>query len=121
MKILERTKFAFMNDKQRYLHILTHYDELVKEYKKMNSETDPFLKETVLKKCVYMDLFQIGEHINRFSEAVKKQINNEDLKGIIDTRNIIGHGYQQVDPDILWDTIDNECPKLISQLKELFK
>lgn len=110
-----------MNDEQRYEYILGHYKELCDETKDYRSETLTPDQAKILKKAIQMDLFQIGEHINRFSEAVKKQINNEDLKGIIDTRNIIGHGYQQVDPDILWDTIDNECPKLISQLKELFK
>lgn len=121
MKILERMKFAFMNDKQRYLHILSHYDELEKEYKKMNSETDPFLKETVLKKCVYMDLFQIGEHFNKFSKEVQNQIDPKDVRGIVDIRNKIGHAYYEVDPEIIEDTIVNECPRLISKLKELFE
>lgn len=78
-------------------------------------------KAMVLKKAIYMDLFQIGEHITNMSPEIKKAINQDDVRGIIDTRNIIGHGYKEVDPDVIKDSIEQNCPNLISQLKELFE
>jgi uncharacterized protein with HEPN domain len=110
-----------MSDKERYEYILEHYKELCDEADEYRNEVLTPIESKTLKKAIEMDLFQIGEHVNRLSKDIQKQINKEDLRGIIDTRNIIGHGYQQVDPNILWDTIDYECPKLISQLTELFK
>ena len=121
MKISGRKKFVFMSDEQRYEYILGHYKELCEEAEQYRGEALTKERAIVLKKAIQMDLFQIGEHMNRFSPEIKKQIKAEDLRGIVDIRNIIGHGYQQVDENIIWDTIDYECPKLISQLKELFK
>ena len=41
---------------------------------------------------------------------------------IIAMRNRLIHGYDAVDLDVLWDTIENDLPDLISKLeKELSK
>ena len=114
-------KFAFMNDKERFNHILRHYEELVAEYPKFKEESDISLKETLWKKCVFMDLFQIGEHFNKFSTKVKQKIDPKDVRGIVDIRNKIGHAYFAVDPEIIENSIENECPRLIAKLKELFE
>ena len=114
-------KFVFMNDKQRYEHILRHYNDLVKEFEEFNNESDGSKRETLWKKCIYMDLFQIGEHFNKLSEDVRQQVGKKDVRGIIDTRNKIGHAYFDVDPVVIEDTIKIECPRLIAKLKELFE
>lgn len=110
-----------MNDKERYLHILRHYEELLSEYEMMKEEKDPKIKELLWKKCVHMDLFQIGEHFNNLSKQLRAKINTKDVRGIVDIRNKIGHAYFAVDPEIIEDTIEKECPRLIGKLKELFQ
>ena len=110
-----------MSDKERYQYILKHYNELLDEADAYRKESLSKVEALVLKKAIYMDLFQIGEHIKHMSEEVQSRINRNDVRGIIDTRNIIGHAYKEVDPEIIWDSIDECCPKLISTLKELFE
>ena len=68
-----------------------------------------------------MDIFQIGELTNQLSDELKFKINKRDLKGIVDTRNIIGHGYIVIKNDELWKTIHIELPNLIKQFDELFE
>ena len=114
-------KYVFMNDKERYKHILKHYEDLLDEYEKMKQATNEDLKASLFKKCIYMDLFQIGEHVNRFSKQLKAQIKKTDVRGIVDIRNKIGHAYFAVDPEIIEDTILNDCPRLIARLNELFE
>ena len=110
-----------MRDDERYKYILNHYSELLEEVKIYKCESLSKKEALAVKKAIFMDLFQIGEHVGRFSNEVKKEINPDDVRGITDIGNIIGHGYQQVDPDIIWDSIENDCPKLIEKLKELFE
>ena len=38
----------------------------------------------------------------------------------IGLRNIVAHHYQRVDPDVLWDTIRNDLPALVDELKKLY-
>ena len=68
-----------------------------------------------------MDLFQRGEHFNKFSKQVQSKIDSKEVRGIVDIRNKIGHAYFSVDPDIIEYAIENECPRLIAKLKELFE
>ena len=68
-----------------------------------------------------MDLFKIGEHIGELSSVTRNKINVTDIRGIIDISNIIDHGYQQVDTDIIWNTIKNDCPRLVVRIKELIQ
>lgn len=57
-------------------------------------------------------LLQIGENTGKLSEEFKEkhpEINWAAAKGL---RNMIVHAYGKVDPDILWDTIENDLPEL---------
>ena len=38
-------------------------------------------------------------------------------RNIVDTRNILAHGYAQIDLDILWDIIGMDLPELIEKLE----
>ena len=107
-----------MNDKERVYHIFKHYDEMMQEIEILNN--DETKSKDLLKKSIYMDLFQIGEHVNNLSDETKKKIEPRDLRGMVNIRNFIGHGYVVLDDSIIWDTISNDCPKLINRLHELF-
>ena len=67
-----------------------------------------------------MDLFQIGEHINNLSDETKAKLSAHDLRGVINIRNFIGHGYVVLDDEIIWDSIRNDCPRLIEALQKIF-
>ena len=110
-----------MNDKERYEHIIRHYNEMLEELKIIKNEKDEKLKELLFTKAVYMDLFQIGEHVTNLSDSIKSQINASDVRGIINIRNFIGHGYVVVRKDVIKRAIEEDCPKLIARLKELFQ
>ena len=109
-----------LNDIDRFNHILTHYYELIDELERIKATDDPVMKDLLWRKCVYMDLFQIGEHVNNLSVEIKTQLNSRDCRGIVDIRNTIGHGYVVTDPKKIMSTIDQDLPKLITRLKELF-
>ena len=48
-------------------------------------------------------------------------MNERNLRGIIDIRNHIAHGYVYVNDDILWYVIQDCLPKLINDINELNK
>ena len=115
-------KFASMNvsDKQRIEHIIMHYEALLVTKKSLETEELSDTRKKELKNSIYMDLFQMGEHANKLSKEVQSLLPHHDIKGIIDTRNFIGHDYVSVKENMIWDTINKECPRLIEELKKLF-
>ncbi len=62
----------------------------------------------------------IGEALNRISgsdAAILQRIS--DYQRIIGFRNVISHGYDVVDLEIVWDAVRNYLPVLIREVEEL--
>ena len=69
-------------------------------------ENDDFFDAIVLR------IAMIGEEVNRLSESFVENNPQVPWKGIVGTRNIIVHGYFDINADMLWDIITDDLPKL---------
>jgi uncharacterized protein with HEPN domain len=98
---------------------MNHYEELKIEFDKF-SNYDEFKDNIVVKKAIVLDFIQIGENVNKLSDEVKNKINKLDIRGVIDFRNRLVHGYGNIDYKIVYNTIKNSLPSLISQLSDYF-
>jgi len=108
-----------MKDRQIYDFVLKHYNSLKQFLKEINNNYEIFEKNELYQKAIKMDLFQIGELVNHFSDELLMKINKKDVKGVIDIRNYIAHGYQIVNNNEVWTTLQNDLPKLIEQIEQL--
>jgi uncharacterized protein with HEPN domain len=60
----------------------------------------------------------IGEAAARMSQVGQKKYNSIPWPQIVGMRNRLVHGYDQVDLNILWDTIKEDLPLIIVKLEE---
>lgn len=61
----------------------------------------------------------VGEAANRVSrqgQVIRPEI---PWPRVIGMRNLLVHGYDEVDFDILWDTVQIDLPPLIAELKRM--
>ena len=66
-----------------------------------------------------MCIIQIGELVSRFSDEfldTNKHIPWYAIKGM---RNLHAHDYDRVDFDIVWNTLKEDIPDLLKQLKTI--
>lgn len=63
----------------------------------------------------------IGEAAARLSSGVRDSADSVPWKRIIGMRNILVHGYFNVDHDIVWAVIDKELPGLLHVTLELLE
>ena len=63
----------------------------------------------------------IGEAANRVSESTRERHPQIPWLEIIGMRNRLIHGYDVVDLNLLWDTIEIDLPKLIQQIKRVLQ
>jgi uncharacterized protein with HEPN domain len=70
-------------------------------------------------KAVAADLMIIGEAAKHVPEDVQEA--NQDVPSSVmrAMRNRVVHAYFDIDPDILWDTVQHDLPKLVQPLKGL--
>ncbi len=61
----------------------------------------------------------IGEAANRVSAATQVHHAAIPWPQIIGMRNRLIHGYDVIDYDLLWDTITNDLPPLITALQQI--
>ena len=60
----------------------------------------------------------IGEAANRVSTATKQKNKDIPWSQIIGMRNRLIHGYDIIDYDLLWDTVNFDLPPLIQSLQQ---
>jgi uncharacterized protein with HEPN domain len=63
----------------------------------------------------------IGEAANRVSSATKEKIKDIPWNQIVGMRNRLIHGYDIIDYDLLWDTVNTDLPQLIRSLQKIIK
>ena len=61
----------------------------------------------------------ISEAAGRISEQTRLKYKNIPWSDVIGMRNVMIHGYDDVNIDIVWDTLIVDLPKLIKQLEPL--
>ena len=61
----------------------------------------------------------VGEAASRVSEALQLAHPEVPWRKIAGTRNRLVHGYDDVNFDILWNTIQDDLPPLIDQLQTI--
>ena len=105
-------------DIQLIKHINIHYQELLEEMTGINS-LDEFKKGRVLVKAFKMDILQIAENVNCLTNETSNKLDPKDLRGIVDVRNHIAHGYVYVNDDIIWGVVQDRLPKLIDEINSI--
>jgi len=77
-----------------------------------------FQKDIKTKRAVERNLEIIGEAMKRILEK-DKNFKLTNARKIVDTRNRIIHGYDNVSDDVIWGIIINHLPKLELEVNQL--
>jgi uncharacterized protein with HEPN domain len=68
-------------------------------------------------KAVVADFVIIGEAATHVPDDVVEQYADVPWRLMRDMRNRLVHVYFEVDPDIVWQTVESDLPKLVDQLR----
>jgi uncharacterized protein with HEPN domain len=66
-----------------------------------------------------MNFIVVGETVGKLSDEFKDNNVQINWSKILGLRNIIAHHYFGINVDLVWQIIQNDLPKLNTQLKEL--
>lgn len=81
-----------------------------------------FLNDGILQDATLMRLQEAGEHLVQLRERCRdyyEQHQTESWHKLIGLRNIISHGYAQVELEKVWGVVTVDVPKLLAELIEL--
>ncbi|MEA2010243.1 MAG: HepT-like ribonuclease domain-containing protein [Actinomycetota bacterium] len=61
----------------------------------------------------------MGEAANAISENTRLRYPDVPWRQVVDMRNLLAHGYRQVDPSIVWQVVVRDLPELETQIHEI--
>jgi len=83
-------------------------------------EFSDFLTNRMIQAAVERKFEIIGEAFRRLSDIDPELLNQiSDHKRIIGFRNILAHGYDVVDPEIVWSAATDHIPILLLELTNI--
>lgn len=79
-----------------------------------------FESDLLLQRAIEREMEIIGEVLNRLLQIDEEKVESAipEFRSIIGLRNIIAHGYDVVDPMIVWDIVINHVPVLAQQIEQ---
>jgi uncharacterized protein with HEPN domain len=86
------------------------------EYLGEKRDFSEYLNNKLLRRAIEREIEIMGEAINR---ALKQDpdLQIENARRIVDTRNWVIHGYDKVDDVIIWGIVVNHLPKLQQEIQ----
>ena len=78
-----------------------------------------FFKDAKTLRAVELDFIVIGEAVSRVPDGVQETHPEVPWSLMRAMRNRLVHVYFEVDPRLVWDTIQNDLPALVEPLKAL--
>lgn len=83
-------------------------------------DEDEYCDDLKTKAAVEREFEIIGEALNRINKIDAGILDIvDDWREIIAFRNVIAHGYDAVEDEIVWDSIKRNIPVLLKQLKKI--
>ena len=106
-------------DKEILLKILKHAEHAV-SYASKYKDRDGFETDEMCVEATVFNLMQIGELAKTsLSDELKTSLKSIPWNQIYGLRNRIVHGYEGVNLSIVWDTIKDDLPELIREIKAI--
>lgn len=105
-------------------HIEYILDTLDKIHANTPTDREKFLTDLNAQDATIMRLQDIGEQLGRIRDQFPdffEQYQDDSWNKFIGLRNIISHGYREIDFDIIWDIIDDKLSVFEAHLREIPK
>jgi uncharacterized protein with HEPN domain len=95
--------------------------DAIVEIQSFTSDLDyeTFKEDTKAIRAVEMNFIIIGEAANQIPEEIEEIHVTIPWNSMRAMRNRIVHAYFEVDEKLMWDTVQNDLPPLISELEKL--
>ena len=107
------------SDREVLLKILKHADHAIAYAGKYDS-CEAFETDEMCVEATVFNIMQIGELAkSSLSDELKSSIQSIPWNQIYGLRNRIVHGYEGVDFSIVWDTINEDLPDMMREIKKI--
>lgn len=105
---------------KRYLFDIQESIESIEIYLGDKRDFKVYLDDKMLRRAIEREFEIIGEAMTRI-EKLDSKLNITGKRLIINMRNRVIHGYDEIDNEIIWGTIVRHLPTLKNEINNLLK
>ena len=98
--------------------LISHAEAIVTGYEQI-AESEMLCRPSVPRDAILYNFIVLGEVAMRLGSSFQETHPEVPWRQVIAQRNILAHGYDIIDADILARTIERDIPELISTVKRL--
>lgn len=106
-----------MRDERERLRDIVEAIEKIEKYASRGKRA--FERDELVQTWIIHHLQIIGEAVSRLSDVFRSRHADVPWKEIIGMRNILVHGYFEIDPEIVWTTVERHLPTLKERICEM--
>ncbi|MDH5717702.1 MAG: DUF86 domain-containing protein [Spirochaetia bacterium] len=104
---------VYLKDILNSINEIINYTEDIKNYKK-------YISDTKTMRAVERNLEIIGEAVKKIPENIKNEHSDIDWRKISGLRDVLIHGYSDIDNEIIWEVISEKIPNLKKYIEKNF-
>ncbi len=109
-----------MKDDREVIGLMLYYCEAIQsDLSFVENDMENFLENNTIQRSCSFSLFQIGECSKRLSDRIKTRYGHIDWSGTARLRDVIGHRYEVIIVEELWNIIIDDVPVLREELKKI--
>jgi len=98
-------------------HIIEHIENVHNAQKRFGNEYTIFVSDKDYFNSVCMSLLQIGELASHLTPEFTAAHADIPWRNIVGLRNVVVHGYGQLDTETVWSTLIDDLPELYRKCK----
>ena len=106
------------DDGERLLDILEAIEHIEKHAAKGRKV---FERDELIQTWMVHYLQILGEACANLSDALKQRHAEVSWKDIVGMRNVLVHGYFDIDLDVVWNTVEGDVPKLKAAIQSILE
>ena len=99
--------------------IIEHIENVHNAQERFGNGYEAFVSDRDYFNSVCMSLLQIGELTNHLSTEFTAAYADIPWRNIIGLRNVVVHGYGQLDIEAVWSTVIDDIPELYQKCKAI--
>ena len=108
-----------VKDDRTLIKMIKYCNDIELLLKRYNRDFQLYASDISFQYSCNMCIIQIGELVSRLSDDIKNQNPHIPWLAIKGMRNLHAHDYENVDFEIVWNTLTEEIPELKTTLENI--
>ena len=93
-------------------HIVDYCDQIAETIRRFGNDYSVFSTDAIYRNAAALCVLQIGELAGKLTDEFRAEHPGAPWRQIRGMRNIVAHSYGTVDPEITWEILTEDIPKL---------